>query len=104
MRERFGVNFFVVPLVVMLGVSLLVLAADIGGVAAALELATGISLPVWAIPVALLSWGLIWRATFSIIENGVSLLGLVTLVFAVAAVKAHPDYGAAAHGMIPTLP
>src|SRR4051812_33113361 len=39
MRERFGVNFFVVPLFVMLGVSLLVLAAEVGGIAAALEMA-----------------------------------------------------------------
>src|SRR3954469_15310846 len=64
MRERFGANFFAVPLVIMLGVSLLVLAAEIGGVAAALEMATGVSLPVWAIPVALLAWALLWRTTF----------------------------------------
>ena len=32
MRERFGINFFFVPLVVMLGVSVLVLSAEIGGV------------------------------------------------------------------------
>src|SRR6478672_6546793 len=31
MRERFGANFFAVPLFVMLGVTLLVLAAEIGG-------------------------------------------------------------------------
>lgn len=104
MRERFGANFFMAPLIVMLGVSLLVLAAELGGIAAALEMATGIALPVWAIPVALLSWGLIWRTNFSVIENGVSLLGLVTLVFVVGAVKSHPDYGAAARGMVPTLP
>src|SRR5690242_11915502 len=82
MRERFGINFYVVPLFVMLGVSLLVLGAEMGGVAAALEMATGIKLPIWAIPVALISWGLLWRATFSIIENGVSLLGRVTVAFA----------------------
>jgi Mn2+/Fe2+ NRAMP family transporter len=104
MRERFGINFYAVPLIVMLGVSLLVLGAEIGGVAAALEMATGIKLPVWAIPVALLSWGLLWRATFSIIENGVSFLGLVTVAFAVGAMKLHPDYGAIAHGAVPTLP
>jgi len=104
MRERFGINFYVVPLVVMLGVSLLVLSAELGGLGAALTMATGIPIPVWALPVALLSWGLLWKANFSFIENGVSLLGLVTLVFAVAAVKAHPSYSALAAGMIPTLP
>ena len=104
MRERFGINFFAVPLFVMLGVSLLVLAAELGGIAAALEMATGIALPIWAIPVSVVAWGLLWRATFSIIENGVSLLGLVTLAFAIGAFKLHPDYGALLHGTVPTLP
>ena len=104
MRERFGINFYAVPLIVMLGVSLLVLGAEMGGVAAALEMATGIKLPIWAIPVALVSWGLLWRATFSIIENGVSLLGLITIAFAVGAVKLHPNYSAVMHGAVPTLP
>ena len=104
MRERFGINFFAVPLVVMFAVSLLVLAAEMGGIAAALEMATGISLPVWAIPVGLVAWGLLWRATFSVIENGVSFLGLVTIAFAVGAARLHPDYGAVLRGMAPTLP
>ena len=104
MRERFGINFFAVPLLVMLGVSLLVLAAEIGGTAAALTLATGIPIPVWVVPVALLAWGLLWKASFGVIENGVSVLGLVTIVFAVGAVKAHPDYAAFASGLIPTFP
>jgi Mn2+/Fe2+ NRAMP family transporter len=104
MRERFGANFFAVPLVVMLGVSLLVLAAEVGGVAVALEMATGISFPVWALPVEILAWALLWGTTFSFIENGVSLLGLVTVAFAVGVVHLHPDYGAIARGFIPTLP
>lgn len=104
MRERFGIKFYVVPLVVMLSVSLLVLGAELGGVAAALEMATGIKIPVWAVPVALISWGLLWRATFSVIENGISLLGLVTVAFAVGAMKLHPDYGAILHGAVPSLP
>lgn len=104
MRERFGVNFFAVPLIVVLLVSLLVLAAELGGIAAALEMATGWPLPVWGIPVTLLAWALLWRATFSFIENGVSLLGLVTIAFAVGAAKLHPDYHALARGFVPTLP
>src|SRR5436305_13484718 len=61
MRERFGINFFAVPLVVTLLVSLLVLAAEMGGTAAALELATKVPLPIWGVPVALISWLLIWK-------------------------------------------
>jgi Mn2+/Fe2+ NRAMP family transporter len=104
MRERFGVTFYLVPLVVMLGVSLLVLAAELGGTAAALNLATGIALPVWALPVALIAWALIWRTNFSVIENGVSFLGLVTIAFAVGAVRVHPHYGAVARALLPSLP
>jgi Mn2+/Fe2+ NRAMP family transporter len=104
MRERFGARFYAVPLIVMLGVSLLVLAAELGGVAAALELATGVSIPVWAIPVLLLAWALLWYTNFSVIENGVSLLGLVTIAFAVGAAKLHPNYGSLLHGALPTLP
>jgi Mn2+/Fe2+ NRAMP family transporter len=104
MRERFGARFYAVPLIVMLGVSLLVLAAELGGVAAALELATGISIPAWAIPVLLVAWALLWYTNFSVIENGVSLLGLVTIAFAVGAAKLHPNYGSLLHGTLPTLP
>ena len=104
MRERFGANFFVVTLLIFLGVSVIVLAAEIGGIAAALEMATGWALPVWSIPVALLAWGLLWRGTFGFIENGVSLLGLVTIAFAVGAAKMHPDYHAVARGVLPSLP
>jgi len=104
MRERFGANFFAVPLLVLLGVSLLVLASEIGGTAAALEMATGIAFPVWAIPAALLSWAILWRGNFGVIENGVSLLGLVTLAFAIGAAKLHPDYSAIGRGLVPSLP
>ncbi|HTI64355.1 MAG TPA: divalent metal cation transporter, partial [Gemmatimonadaceae bacterium] len=104
MRERFGARFYAVPLIVMLGVSLLVLAAELGGVAAALQLATGISIPAWAIPVLLVAWALLWYTNFSVIENGVSLLGLVTIAFAVGAAKLHPNYGSLLHGTLPTLP
>src|SRR6478752_551734 len=38
MRERFGANLFAVSLLVMLGVTLLVMAAELGGVGAALEM------------------------------------------------------------------
>src|SRR5690349_20216950 len=51
-RERFGFNFFIWPLLATLLVNFLVLSAEIGGVAIAAELATGISFQWWALPVA----------------------------------------------------
>ena len=104
MRERFGARAYAVPFVGMLLVSILVLAAEISGVAAALELATGVAVPVWAVPVAVVAWSLLWRATFGVIENGVSLLGLTTIVFAVAAIEMHPDHRLLARGLLPSLP
>ena len=41
LRERFGINFFIIPLAVGLLVSFLVLASEIGGVSLALQMATG---------------------------------------------------------------
>src|ERR1051325_1180827 len=53
MRERFGATFFALPFIVMLGVSLRGLGAEMGGIAVALEMATGIRFPIWGIPVAI---------------------------------------------------
>src|SRR3954466_7404951 len=55
-RERFGFNYFLFLHVVLGLVSLLVLAAEVGGVCVALEFASGIKFQWWAVPVALLIW------------------------------------------------
>ena len=104
MRERFGLHFFMVPVVLVFFVSLLVLAAEIGGVSVAIELVTGVHFPVWALPVGLLAWGLLWYGTFSVIENGVSMLGLITVAFLVAALQLGPDWHALTSGLVPSLP
>src|SRR3954454_667094 len=78
-RERFGFNFFLWPLIATLLVNILVLAAEIGGAAIALEFATGIRFQWWAWPVACVVWLLLWKGTFGFIEKGVSMLGLITL-------------------------
>ena len=68
-RERFGFNYFAFLYLVLVLVSLIVLAAEIGGVCIALELATGFHFPLWAIPVALVVWLVIWKGTFGLIEK-----------------------------------
>jgi Mn2+/Fe2+ NRAMP family transporter len=103
MRERFGLHFFMVPLVLIFLVSLLVLAAEIGGVAVAIEYVTGVSYLVWALPVGLFAWALVWYGTFSVIENGISALGLVTIAFVVAALQLGPDWRELAHGLVPAI-
>src|SRR5205085_9540306 len=103
-RERFGFNFFLIPLAASTIVDFLVLASEIGGASIGLQLLTGIGYAKWAVPVAVLVWGLLWNGKFSIVEYGVSILGLVTVVFVVAAVKAHPNWGEVVKGVAPTLP
>src|ERR1051325_3565704 len=82
-RERFGFNFFLIHLLILVGVILLVLTAETGGLCIALELITGISFQLWAPVVGFVIWLILWRMTFGFIEKGVSLLGLVTVCFVV---------------------
>lgn len=103
-RERFGFKFFVIPLVSNLIVNQLVLGAEIGGVCLALQLVTGISFQWWAVPVAFALWLMLWKGTFGIIEQGVSMLGLITLCFVIGAFMLHPVWKDVGMGALPTLP
>jgi len=104
LRERFGYRFFLLPLFAVFVVSLLVLASEIGGVSIALQMATGISFRWWAIPVALLGWLLLWRGTFGIVEKGTATLGLIAIVFAVGALKLHPQWPELGRALLPSAP
>jgi Mn2+/Fe2+ NRAMP family transporter len=104
MRERFGIRFFSVPLVVVVLVSFLVLASEIGGVSLALQLITGIRFQWWAPVVALAIWLLLWAHNFSLVEKGASLLGLVTIVFVVGALKLHTPLGEVGAHLLPSMP
>jgi Mn2+/Fe2+ NRAMP family transporter len=104
MRERFGIRFFTVPLVAVVLVSFLVLASEIGGVALALQFVSGIPFRWWAPVVALAVWLLLWAHNFSVVEKGASILGLVTLVFVVGALKLHAPLGEIGAHVLPSLP
>jgi Mn2+/Fe2+ NRAMP family transporter len=103
-RARFGFPFFFIVTIGMGIVAFLVLIAELGGIGLALQILTGIGFPWWALPVSIVVWLLMWKGSFSLIENGASLLGLVTISFVVAAIKLHPDWSSAAHGLLPSLP
>jgi Mn2+/Fe2+ NRAMP family transporter len=103
-RERFGFGYFSIPLVAGVVVSFMVLASEVAVTGLALQLVTGISYRVWAFPVALGGWFLLWKGNFGIVEKGTGLLGLVSLVFLFAAAKLHPDWGRLAAAAVPTLP
>ena len=98
-REHFGFKFYLVPLTAELLANSVMLAAELGGMAIALSLLTGISwhllFPVAALGVVVMAW----RAPFKVIENGPAILGLVTLCF-VAAIFA---LGGPGKDLLPTL-
>ena len=76
-------------------------AAEVGGVAICLQLLSGLPyrvlIPIAVVGLALASWVL----PFEWIERLFGYLGLCLLVFAVAAIKLHPDWGGVAHGFVP---
>jgi Mn2+/Fe2+ NRAMP family transporter len=96
LREKFGIKFALLPLASELVANFLILAAEIGGAAFALYLVTGISFQVWTFVVAFLLWLFLWRANFSIVEDGTGILGLITLCFLVAAFVLGVPWGRAA--------
>ncbi|HXR66387.1 MAG TPA: divalent metal cation transporter [Ktedonobacteraceae bacterium] len=85
-REDLGFKFYLFPLLSEIIAESLMLTAELGGMAVALSLFTGISwhllFPVAALLVFLMSW----RASFDWIENGPAIFGLLTLSFIAAVV------------------
>ncbi|GAA2293468.1 divalent metal cation transporter [Nonomuraea roseoviolacea subsp. roseoviolacea] len=92
-RERLGPRAGVVNLGASFFVSLLTLAAEIGGASLALELATGVNYLLWVPGVAFVAWLVMWRVKFENMERVFGLLGLVLVVFAVALWALGPDWG-----------
>src|SRR4051812_49441446 len=83
-RERLGFRYFAVPLTAEVLQDVLVLAAEIGGIAVALHLAAGVDYRIFVPLVALPLWSLLWFGHFSVIENGVSFPGLAAFCHLVA--------------------
>lgn len=102
-RERFGIHFQAVPLVAELLIDVLLLAAEIGGVAIAVKLLTGIGFQWWIVPTGLLVWLILWFSGFAIVEYGIGLLGLITLAFVASAWKLGPDATEVAKGFLPRM-
>src|ERR1041384_4106423 len=70
-RERFGFHYQMIPLGAELIIDVLLLAAEIGGVAVAIKLLSGIGFQWWIVPIGMVVWLLIWFGNFTIIEDGV---------------------------------
>jgi Mn2+/Fe2+ NRAMP family transporter len=102
-RERVGFKAGLFALISSEVVNLLTLAAEIGGVAIALQLLSGLDYRV-LLPLAVVGLALvIWTTQLDWIERIFGYGGLCLLVFAVAAVKLGPDWVKVGNGFIPHL-
>ena len=104
-RDRLGAGMGLANLLASFFITLLTLAAEVGGVALSLQLATSVNYLLFVPLIALLLWVVCWRVKFEVMDNLVGLLGLTLVVVAVAVWRAHPDWGgllhAAAHPAVP---
>ena len=92
-RERLGPRTSLANLAASFLINLLTVTAEIGGIALALQLASGVDYLLW-VPMALLAvWLVVWRVKFKVMENVTGLVGLCLVVFAVALFLLGPDWG-----------
>jgi manganese transport protein len=92
-RERLGPRAGLANLSASFLVTLLTFAAEIGGVALSIELATSVNYLLFVPIIGLAIWFMMWRVKFSILENTFGLLGLALIAFAVALWKLDPSWG-----------
>ena len=102
-RERLGFGVGLGALISSEIVNLMTLAAEVGGMALALQLLSGLPYRV-LIVVGIVALAIaIWVLPFEWIERVFGYGGLCLLVFAVAAIKLHPDWGHVANGFVPQM-
>ena len=104
-REHYGGRAAAVALSALLVANAGTLCAEFAGVAAGMQLLGGVSryvsVPFAAIGVSLL----VLRGTFRYVEHVLLALSSVFIAYVISGVLAHPDWGAAAKGLVvPSLP
>ena len=104
-RERYGRRAAAVVLTALVIANTGTLCAEFAGVAAAMQLLTGMSRYV-SVPIAAFAVSaLVLRGSFRRVEHVLLLLGAVFVAYIVSGILAHPDWGAAARGaVVPELP
>jgi manganese transport protein len=102
-RERLGFSVGLVALVAAQLVTFMTLAAEVGGIALALQLLSGLSYYALLVLAAVGLFVVLWSMPFGWIERVFGYGGLAMLVFAVAAIDLHPDWSSVAHGFVPSV-
>jgi NRAMP (natural resistance-associated macrophage protein)-like metal ion transporter len=102
-RERFGVRGAAFAMLTLLVANLLVTISEFAGIAAASEL---FGIPKYiTVPIAVLGvWLLVTRGSYERVEKIFLAMSLAFLTYPIAAVLAHPDWGAVLHStVVPTF-
>lgn len=102
-RERFGLGWslFAVSVILIANGGLVI--SEFVGVGAAAEL-FGFNRYIAVPAAALLVWYLVVYGSYAKVEKIFLLMTLVFFAYPIAAIRAHPDWGAVAHGaVVPTL-
>ncbi|MFI6132704.1 NRAMP family divalent metal transporter [Micromonospora sp. NPDC051141] len=93
-RERLGPRMALVNLLGSYLITLLTLAAEIGGVALALQLLSGTPYLLWVPAVAVVLWLALWRVKFETLERVFGLAGLTLVVLLIGVFWLSPDTAA----------
>jgi Mn2+/Fe2+ NRAMP family transporter len=91
-RERLGARMALTDLVASFLINFLTLAAEIGGLALVIQLATDLNYLLWVPLAAVTVWIVIWKLRFSLMEKVFGLTGLLLVVTAVALWQLDPDW------------
>lgn len=92
MRSRLGPRYALGGLLGSLGVTVLLVMAELSGVALALQIATSVHYLAWVPVAAVLVAVLVWIFSFEHMEQAYGLLGLAMLVYVVAVWQLGPDW------------
>ncbi|GIJ79368.1 Mn2+ and Fe2+ transporters of the NRAMP family [Micromonospora phaseoli] len=93
-RERLGARVALVNLAASYLVTVITLSAELGGVALALRLATGVPYLLWVPLAGAAVWLVLWRMRFPLMERVFGLAGLALVIFAVALFWLPTDWAA----------
>ena len=104
MRSRLGPRYALGGLVGSLAVTVLLVMAELSGVALALQIATSVHYLAWVPVAAVLVAVLVWTISFEHMEQAYGLLGLAMLVYVVAVWQLGPDWSDLLHSATTLAP